>query len=211
MVGFDGRADADGRPVLRRGLRVDRLGEERLVLDPASGVVHSVRGAAVKALDAIVAGRAAADDEGVAGLVSAGIVEVPGVRRREALLLTGSVAALASLGIATLALPTASAAASPGGGGGGLPEQPESAITTNYNTTTGVLRVFWESQPEAFEYTYSIAVTLGSPGAGALSGTLDSGSTFNTIYTVASGSTIEVTFTSLTTPESISIQTFQLA
>jgi hypothetical protein len=108
MHGFDGRRGSDARPRIRRGLRVDHLGDERLVLDPAAGLVHTVRGAAVTTLDSIRAGGPGDDDEVITALVGAGIVEVAGLSRRDALLLSGSALAL----IASVSLPSAFAAAS---------------------------------------------------------------------------------------------------
>jgi hypothetical protein len=98
------------RAVLRPGLRVDHLGDERVVLDAASGVVHTVRGAAVKALDAIRAGRSPADVEPTAALVAAGIAAAPGLSRRDVLI----AASFASALVVSATLPSAFAAASTG-------------------------------------------------------------------------------------------------
>ena len=107
-----GQADVfglgDGVPRLRRGLRVTHLGDERLVLDPASGVVHTVRGPAVRALDAVMAGRPTVEPEIVAALVGSGIAEVSGLSRRQALLFAGS----ASVLVGSALLPTAARASS---------------------------------------------------------------------------------------------------
>ena len=96
------------RASLRPGLRVDHLGDERLVLDSAAGIVHAVRGPAVAALDQVLSGRRPIDDEVLAALVGAGIAETSGLTRREALALSTSALAL----IASTTLPSAAAAAS---------------------------------------------------------------------------------------------------
>ena len=100
-----------GLPRLRRGLRVDHLGDERLVLDPASGVVHTIRGAAVEVLDRVLAGRPVSESEILTAFVGAGIVEVGGFTRRRALAMASSALAL----IGSAALPSAAAAASASG------------------------------------------------------------------------------------------------
>jgi hypothetical protein len=99
-----------GRASLRPGLRVDHLGDERLVLDSAAGIVHAVRGPAVAALDQVLEGRRPIDDEVLAALVGAGIAETGGLTRREALALSTS----ALIFIASTTLPSAAAAASTG-------------------------------------------------------------------------------------------------
>ncbi len=96
------------RAFLRPGLRVAHLGDERLVLDSAAGIVHAVRGPAVAALDRVLSGRRPVDDEVLAALVGAGIAETSGLSRREALALSTSALAL----IASTTLPSAAAAAS---------------------------------------------------------------------------------------------------
>jgi hypothetical protein len=142
------------RAVLRPGLRVDHLGDERVVLDAASGVVHTVRGAAVKALDAIVRGRPAPDADVLAALAGAGIVEVRGVTRRDALVLAGSATAL----VASIMLPSAVAAAStfslPAGSGGG------SATTTEFTLASGhrLYRLFDAAESD-LDTSFRLSVT----------------------------------------------------
>jgi len=96
------------RAVLRPGLRIDHLGDERVVLDPVSGVVHTLRGPAAKVLDALREGRPPSDTEPTAALVAAGIAAVPGLSRRDVLL----AASFASALVVSATLPSAVAAAS---------------------------------------------------------------------------------------------------
>ncbi len=53
-------ARSTGQPwrhvVLRPGLRIDRLGDVRVVLDPSGGVIHTLRGELAETLDGIVRG-----------------------------------------------------------------------------------------------------------------------------------------------------------
>ncbi len=147
-----------GLPRLRRGLRVDHLGDERLVLDTASGVVHTVRGPAVAELDRVLTGRAGLDDEVLAALVASGVVEVLGVGRRQALALSGTAALL----ISTTLLPSATAAASVGGSQVPSPE----GIVSQFSVS---------NDDESAYYLYRVAHTSEATSVGDLTRSITAG------------------------------------
>jgi hypothetical protein len=92
-----------------------------------------------------------------------------------------------------------------------LPPQPFNFAVLNYSgigDDAGQLRVFWESGPDAFEYTYSITINSGTPSGQPLSGTLASGSSFNVIYNLEPNSSISVILTSLTNPPATTSDAF---
>jgi hypothetical protein len=213
MTVLEGWTGAHGRPVLRRGLRVDHLVDERLVLDPASGVVHRVRGAAVKALDAIVAGRAAADDEVVAALAGTGIVDVPGVSRRDAILLAGSAAAL----VASVALPSAIAAAStvslaPSGGSGDVIE-----YTLSDPVGARLFRLVDLAQQLGSDTSYRLTVSSSAivdvllVAGGGAGGSPGATSEFTTAFYAGGGGGGEVSFLELGTVPAGTILDFTVA
>lgn len=117
-MGLRGRGQE--HPALRRGLRVDRVGTEAVVLDPVAALVHRLTGPAAEVVaELVLRGRDVADlparlAPAVAGLRQAGVLRGE-VSRRQAL----GTAAVGAVGIMTLALPSAATAASPGGGGSG--------------------------------------------------------------------------------------------
>jgi hypothetical protein len=106
---------------MRRGLRIDRLGTEVVVLDAEAALVHRLTGPAAEVVNTVVMRDVAVDDlpsrlaPAVAGLREAGVLrgDVP---RRQAL----GAAVAGAVGILTVVLPAATAAASGGGGGGSV-------------------------------------------------------------------------------------------
>ena len=117
-MGLRGRGQE--HPALRRGLRVDRVGTEAVVLDPVAALVHRLTGPAAEVMaELVLRGRDVADlparlAPAVAGLRQAGVLRGE-VSRRQAL----GTAAVGAVGIMTLALPSAATAASPAASGGG--------------------------------------------------------------------------------------------
>jgi hypothetical protein len=208
--------------------RVEEFGDELLICSPANSAVHRMVGPAADAVrTALAAGHAGvelSDDETTLALVGAGIlVQTPpqghemapaGSRiSRRRMIGVGAVAA-GAVGLVTLTLPGAAAAASGGEPDPDLPREPDESITSSYSGTggnAGRLQVFWESGPDAFEYTYSITIISGTPSGQPLSGTLASGSSFNVIYNLEPNSSISVTFTSLTNPAASTTQAFSRA
>lgn len=131
-----GSRETDGRrgaphPALRPGLRIDRIGTEAVVLDPAGGRVHRLTGDSSEVLRLLVAdGREVADlparlAPAVLGLRTAGVLR-GGVGRRRAL----ATAAVGAVGIVTMALPTAAAATSDvdGTGSGGYDDSTDGTL-----------------------------------------------------------------------------------
>lgn len=148
-----------GSARLRTGLRVDRLGDERLVLDPAEGVVHTLRGDAATTLDAVLRGGEVPDTEALRALVRAGIVRAEGVSRRELLGASGFASAL----LLTTVLPSATAAATGGNGGGGgtvATVSGESSLVTEYEVTvSGVEYLLFRVAATSFS-TSDVARTI---------------------------------------------------
>jgi hypothetical protein len=100
---------------LTPGLWAETVGEDVLVLDADRAVVHHLSGASAEAVRAVVAGhapRSLPDDVRFAlrTLVDSGLVTSEARLTRRGLLRTGG--ALAGVGLATIALPTAAAATS---------------------------------------------------------------------------------------------------
>ena len=205
--------------------RVEEFGDELLICSPANAAVHRMVGPAADAVrTALAAGHAGvelSDDETTLALVGAGILvqtspqghemASAGSRISRRRMIGVGAAAAGAVGLVTLTLPGAAAAASGDEPDPDLPPQPAEAITTNYTFTgdnTGRLRVFWESGPQPFQFTYSITITSGAPSGQPLSATLSSGSEFNVIYNLEPNSSISVTFTSLTNPPASTTQTF---
>jgi len=182
------------RAVLRPGLRVDHLGDERVVLDAASGVVHTVRGAAVKALDAIRAGRSPADVEPTAALVAAGIAAAPGLSRRDVLL----AASFASALVVSATLPSAFAAASTGpaltitGDGGEL----QQFSVSDGSATYALYRLaHTASSGTAIERVFIIGpvsrsvqlILVGAGGSGGLPDITTTGSSYDAVHAGGGG------------------------
>jgi hypothetical protein len=204
------------------GLVTEEIGREILVCDADLALVHRVSGRAADVLRQVLANRgepaALESDDITSGLVAAGVLVAAGapgdlVSRRS---FVNAAAAVGAMGIVTLALPRAAAASSVvggdvGGGGGesNLPAAPSSAITTNFDFGTGRLRVFWEPLPAPFNYTYTITLSQGTTGTGALTGTLAAGETLIQIFNIDTpGGSISVQFTSITSPSSTGTSTF---
>ena len=178
-----------------------------MVCDTRQSVVHTVYGAHAAALRALLAAVDHAadtdrdgtldvtDDTIAADLVAAGLVDqvdgTPVDRRRAIALGTGAIA-----GIVTLALPTAAHAASVA-----LPAAPTSTPSFTRSTSTRIIRVTWNSTPEAFNYNW---IVYGAD-AGLVEkarGTASSGSLPTAIYTMPIGVTafrVEVTSITSTT------------
>ena len=142
-------------PALRRGLRVDRVGTEAVVLDPVAALVHRLTGPAAEVMaELVMRGRDVADlparlAPAVAGLRQAGVLRGE-VSRRQAL----GTAAVGAVGIMTLALPSAATAASPGVGGSG-------GVATDVSVT-GVTDTLPSWATAASGYTYR---TFNDPDA----------------------------------------------
>jgi len=173
------------------------------------------------ALAAGHAGVELSDDETTLALVGAGIlVQTPsqghevasaGSRISRRRMIGVGAAAAGAVGLVTLTLPGAAAAASGDEPEPDLPRQPFNFAVLNYSgigDDAGQLRVFWESGPDAFEYTYSITINSGTPSGQPLSGTLASGSSFNVIYNLEPNSSISVILTSLTNPPATTSDAF---
>jgi hypothetical protein len=146
----------DARAILRPALRVDRLGDERVVLDADAGVVHTLRGEAATSLDAVVRGEAVQNGEVLLALVRAGIVQQSGVSRRDLLGVSGLVSAL----LLTTVLPSAAAAASGGGGGSG-----GGAIASVVGTSTLVTEYAMTDNGVAFQLFRIAHQDFASSGA----------------------------------------------
>lgn len=125
---------------LRAGLRIEHLGDEVILLDPA-GEVHRVTGPGVEALVLVAGGvepRDVPDElaESVDALVAAGVVAEPrGWARRRMLMASG--ATLASATVVTFALADPAAAAS--GCGSGIVPTDRTAVGVKY-TTVGTVQ-----------------------------------------------------------------------
>lgn len=152
-------------PRLRPGLRVDRVGEELLVLDGSSHRVHRLRGPAADVVRRLRDGVAVpfGDPEVVrvvAALRSAGVVE-GGVSRRRAL----GAAAAAGLGIMTLSLPGAAMASTHIDGSG-------SSFSVSGGTAGVPSGAFAGSMAAAEDYTY-MTFTSDSTAVVSGNGTID--------------------------------------
>lgn len=101
-------------PRLRPGLRLERVGDELVVLDQASHRVHRLTGPAADAVTRLAEGSqgTSVPAEVLEALRAAGIID-GALSRRRAL----GASAAAGLGVVSMALPAAFAAASGGGGG----------------------------------------------------------------------------------------------
>jgi hypothetical protein len=90
-------------------VRVERLGDELLVLDPERGVVHRIAAVDVRA---IAAGHAAAYEGAMSAPALDAVVQALGAPRWDRRRVLASGAALVGAGVATVLLPSAAAAAS---------------------------------------------------------------------------------------------------
>lgn len=144
-------------PALRRGLRVDRVGTEAVVLDPVAALVHRLTGPAAEVMaELVMRGRDVADlparlAPAVAGLRQAGVLRGE-VSRRQAL----GTAAVGAVGIMTLALPWAATAASPGSGGSGGGLATDVSVTGVTDTLPDLRSTFGTAATAASGYTYRI-------------------------------------------------------
>lgn len=146
---------------LYEGLRVERMGDEAVVLDP-SGEIHRVSGDAVRALDLVEQGVAVGDvpddlASAVDELVDAGIITGATTWSRRRLLQTGG-AAMVAASVVSFALvdPAAAASLCPGG------ETPTDPSLSGVKTTT----------PGSYTYTTAPSQTtllvraIGAGGGG---------------------------------------------
>lgn len=199
---------------LCEGMVVEDLGGEYLVCDPKYSQVHRVSAEGAPWLAELLSGETieVSGSQRVSKLLHAGLLqEVSGfsTSRRKVLKTAGS--AVATIGIATIVLPSAAAAASAPPTTPATtppatpPARPTSEPVWGFNQGTGVVTIYWESIPESFTYSLSF-----SPDSGTTvnAGPINSGTTPVHVYTLALNTTVTVTATSATSTTKIRSNTF---